>query len=203
MDPRSLHSAEHSDRPEAPAAQLVVMSGLSGAGKTSIARQLLSDPRFARALTATTRPPRGAEEDGVDYHFLSPLEFQAKADAGAFIEHAVVYKYRYGTPRKNVQGIIDSGRHCLLVVDVQGAASLRKLGIQALYVFVKAPSLDALEARLRGRDQDGEEEIRDRLESARAELLEEPHFDVAIVNDTVASAASELAGHLGIDLRSE
>lgn len=203
MDSQPLQPAADGDRPEAPAAQLVVMSGLSGAGKTSIARHLLTDPRFARALTATTRPPRGEEEDGVDYHFLDPLEFQAKADEGAFIEHAVVYKYRYGTPRKNVQDIIDSGRHCLLVVDVQGAASLRQLGIQALYVFVKAPSLEALEARLRGRDQDGEGEIRDRLEAARAELLEEPHFDVAIVNETVAAAANELAGHLGIDLRSE
>lgn len=182
-------------------ARLIVISGLSGAGKTTIAHRLLRDPRFARALTATTRAPRGRERDGVDYHFLTREAFRAGIERGDFLEHAVVYEDLYGTPRKNVQAILDSGRHCLLVVDVQGAASLRRLGIEATDVFVKAPSLEALEERLRGRGQDEESEIQARLEAARRELEEEPHFEVVLVNETVEAAAHKLALHLGIDLR--
>ncbi|MDJ0974931.1 MAG: guanylate kinase [Planctomycetota bacterium] len=180
--------------------RLIVMSGLSGAGKTTIAERLLRDARFARALTATTRGPRGAEQDGVDYHFLTKVAFQAGIERGDFLEHAVVYDRLYGTPRANVQKILDSGRHCVLVVDVQGAASLRALGIEATYVFVKAPSLEQLEARLRGRAQDDDDEIQARLEAVKRELAEEPHFDVVLVNETVEVAARELARHLGIDL---
>lgn len=186
--------------PGAPAARLIVMSGLSGAGKTSIAGRLCTDDRFARALTATTREPRGAEQDGVAYHFLTRDEFEAGLAAGDFLEHATVYDRLYGTPRDNVRKILQSGRHCILVVDVQGAASLRRLGVDALYVFVKAPSLAALESRLRGRQSDTDEEIQARLAAVQDELEAEPHFNVVLINDTVETASRTLAARLGIDL---
>ena len=180
------------------APRLVVISGLSGAGKTTLAQALLQDPRYKRALTATTRSPRGGEVDGVDYHFLSGQAFDVGIEEGAFLEWAVVYGgHRYGTPRKNVEAILDSGRHCLLVIDVQGAATLRTQGVDALFVFLKAPSLEELERRLRGRGEDDDEAIHARLEAARGELAAQDDFDLVLVNDKLDEAAQQLAVRLG------
>ena len=178
--------------------RLVVISGLSGAGKTTLARALLEDPRYARALTATTRGPRGGEVDGVDYHFLNAPAFDAGIAEGAFLEWAVVYgDHRYGTPRKNVEAILGSGRHCVLVIDVQGAATLREKGVAGLFVFVKAPSLAELERRLRNRGEDDDVAIAARLEAARAELAAQDEFDLVLVNDNLDEAARQLAVRLG------
>jgi guanylate kinase len=178
--------------------RLVVISGLSGAGKTTLAETLLRDPRYKRALTATTRAPRGGEVDGVDYHFLGEAAFDAGIEEGAFLEWAVVYGgHRYGTPRKNVEAILDSGRHCLLVIDVQGAATLRAAGVDALFVFLKAPSLEELERRLRSRGEDDDAAIRSRLSAARTELAAQDDFDLVLVNDKLDEAAQQLAVQLG------
>lgn len=183
---------------EVTAPRLVVISGLSGAGKTTLAQALLEDPRYKRALTATTRTPRGGEVDGVDYHFLAGVAFDVGIEEGAFLEWAVVYGgHRYGTPRKNVEAILDSGRHCLLVIDVQGAATLRAKGVDALFVFLKAPSLEELERRLRGRGEDDEAAIEARLEAAKAELAAQDDFDLILVNDKIDEAARLLAVQLG------
>ena len=131
----------------ADSARLIVISGPSGVGKTSVALTLLEDERFRRALTATTRAPRGEERDGVDYHFLSREAFEARRERGALLEWAAVYEDLYGTPRENVEAILASGRHCLLLLDVQGVESLQRDGVPALYVFVTAPSAEELERR--------------------------------------------------------
>lgn len=180
--------------------RLIVVSGPSGAGKTSLALRMLADRRFARALTATTRAPRGAERDGRDYQFLSEPAFQARLRGGRFLEHARVYGDLYGTPRDNVRAILDSKRHCLLVVDVQGVESLQAQGIEALYVFVKAPSAQELEARLRGRGDDSESSVRERLEAAHRELQREEDYELVLVNDDLESAARALARAVGLDL---
>jgi guanylate kinase len=180
--------------------RLIVISGPSGAGKTSVARRLLEDPRFARSVTATTRAPRGSERDGVDYEFLSPEAFERRVAEGGFLEHAHVYGARYGTPRKNVQAILESGRHCLLVVDVQGVESLQAEDTQALYVFVAAPSMDELEARLRGRGLDEEGAVETRLATAQEEMDKRDRFDLVLVNDEIDRAADALARHLGLEL---
>jgi len=182
--------------------QLIVMSGASGVGKTSIAERLLAHPAFARAVTATTRAPRGGEQDGVDYHFLDAEAFRSGIAVGRFLEHADVYGRLYGTPRANVEQILESGRNCVLLLDVQGVESLRADGVEALYVFVAPPSMEELERRLRSRADDTPEAIEARLRAAAHEMTKQDAFDRVLVNDEVERAARELAGWVGIDLQS-
>jgi guanylate kinase len=138
---------------------LVVVSGPSGVGKTTVAERLRKLPGYGQAVTATTRAPRGGEKDGVDYHFLTDAAFRAGIARGEFLEHAEVHGRLYGTPRASVQAVLDRGLTCLLVIDVQGAATLRASSVEALYVFVAPPSDAELERRLRGRATDSEEAI--------------------------------------------
>ncbi len=187
-----------------PPGRLVVMSGASGAGKTSVAYRLLEDARFERAVTATTRAPREGERDGVDYHFLDEATFRARWEAGGFLAPAEVYEHLYGTPRENVERIRASGRHCLLVIDVQGVEDLKAQAVEGFYVFVDAPSFEELERRLRGRGKDAADRIEARLAAARAELNKKDLFDRVLVNDDVERAARELAAWIGVeDLASE
>ena len=136
---------------------LVVLSGASGVGKTAIAARLLRLPDVARTVTATTRAARPGERDGVDYHFLTDAAFRARVARGEFLEHAQVHGHLYGTPRDAVQALVGRGLVCLLVIDVQGAATLRRNGVEGRFVFVAPPSEDELERRLRGRGTDSDE----------------------------------------------
>lgn len=183
--------------PASPYPFLLVVSGPSGAGKTSLARMLLErDARFARAVTATTRAPRGDERHGVHYHFLDPATFEAGVEGGAFLEHAEVYGHRYGTPRASVETVLAAGRLGLLVVDVQGVRNLRAVLADAPwpvhFVFVRTPDLATLEARLAARGEDDAATIARRLEEARVEEAEAPTFDLVVVNDDLESAFGRL-----------
>ena len=172
---------------------LVVLSGASGVGKSAIAGRLLRLPEFARTVTATTRAPRPGERDGVDYHFLTDAAFREKVAKGEFLEHAEVHGRLYGTPRDAVEAIVGQGLICLLVIDVQGAATLRRNKVKGRFVFVAPPSEEELERRLRGRGTDSQAAISQRLATARHEMAQSASYDAVVINDDLDRVVREIA----------
>jgi len=164
---------------------LLIVSGPAGSGKTTVCDRLLeASPGLERVVTATTRAPRGAEQDGIDYHFLEASDFENRALQGAFYEHALVHGNRYGTLKTVVEEKLKAGIHLLLNIDVQGAASFRKTaGADPLLhnhmktVFIMPPDMSELERRLRGRGTDAPEEVERRLKVARDEITQATHYD--------------------------
>jgi guanylate kinase len=171
-----------------------VVSGPSGVGKTTVCDLLLERAGFERVVTATTRAPRDGEQDGVDYLFLSDEEFLEWIEEERFIEWAHVHGRRYGSPHDQAVAILERGRHALLNIDVQGAASIHRGNVTK--VFLLPPSTEELERRLRGRGSDDPEEIARRLETARTELARQDEFDLRVVNDDAQRAAEEIADAL-------
>ena len=173
----------------------VVLSAPSGAGKTTIARALVEGREdIVFSVSATTRPARDDEVDGVDYHFLSDQEFSAKIDADEFVEWAEVHGHRYGTPRKALQDAQDLGRLLILDVDVQGAMQVRERVPDAVLIFVLPPAADALMERLRGRGSEGEDTLARRIENARGELEKASEFDYVVVNENLEQAIDDVRG---------
>ena len=178
-----------------PLAPLIVVSGPAGVGKTTVVEELLrrTDLPLRRAVTATTRMPRAGEADGVSYHFWTRENFQEAVAAGRMFEWEEVFGIDlYGTPRNEVEPHRREGRGVILVIDVKGAARVRQLCPDCLTVFIRAPSFEVLEARLRGRRDMSEDRIRRRLETARVELARAGEFDHVIVNDDLDRAVAEL-----------
>ncbi len=176
-------------------APLVVVSGPSGVGKTTVVEELLrlGNLPLRRAVTATTRQPRSGEVDGVSYHFWTPSHFRSSADDGRMLEWELVFDTDYyGTPRAEVDPYLAAGKGVVLVIDVKGAARIRKLCPDSLSVFIVPPSFEVLEDRLRGRKDVEEDRIRRRLETAREELSRVGEFNRVIVNDDLPRAVREL-----------
>ncbi len=174
--------------------KLIVLTAPSGAGKTTLTRRLIAAvPGLRFSVSATTRPPRGAERDGVDYHFLTEAEFERRVAAGDFVEHEEVYPGRfYGTLKAELERAEQGTAAVVLDVDVKGALHVRRLyGRRALTVFVRPPSLDALAERLRARGTDSDAAIATRLARAELELSHAPAFDHVVVNDDLERAAAE------------
>lgn len=175
--------------------QLLVISAPSGAGKTTLARRFVDVTPGARfSISATTRAPRGAERDGVDYHFLSPDAFAARVAAGDFAEWAEVHGRRYGTLRATVEEALRGGAVAVFDIDVQGGAQLldRWPG-EAVSVLVVPPSPQELERRLRGRSTESDEAIRLRLAAARTEVARAGlRYGYVIVNDRIDEALARL-----------
>ncbi|MFV0462327.1 MAG: guanylate kinase [Nostocoides sp.] len=175
-------------------ARLVVLAGPTAVGKGTISSYIRAHhPMVWLSVSATTRPPRPGEVDGVQYHFVTDDRFTELVDRGDMLEWAVVHgRYRYGTPRQPVLDTLATGRPAMLEIDLQGARQVRTSMPTALFVFLAPPSWEELVARLHGRGTETEEERDRRLRTARIELAAQPEFDVTIVNDDVRRAAEEL-----------
>ncbi len=173
---------------------LFVLAAPSGAGKTTLCKKLLTDfSQIRLSISSTTRKPRGAEQDGVDYFFISTEDFQRRIQEEQFAEWAKVHDNYYGTSKEVIQGAFAKGFSVLLDIDVQGAEQLRKnFPNECFRIFISPPSLEELESRLRKRGTDSEEVIQKRLKNAAAEMITGRSFDAVIVNDSLERAYSEL-----------
>jgi len=174
--------------------RLTVLAGPTAVGKGTVVRALRErEPDIWISVSATTRPPRPGEVDGVHYFFVTPERFDEMVTANELLEWAVVHGvHRYGTPRGPVEEHLRTGTPVLLEIDLQGARQVRETMPDALFVFLAPPSWDELVHRLVGRGTEGPEERKRRLVTAREELAAESEFDATIVNDTVEAAAAEL-----------
>jgi guanylate kinase len=149
-------------------------------------------PGLELSVSATTRQPRPGESDGIDYHFLTPAEFERRVGAGEFLEHATYSGNRYGTLREEVERRLAEGRPVVLEIEVQGARQVRESMPDAVAVFIAPPSPEALRARLVGRGTDSPEQVNARMRTAERELDAQPEFPHVVVNDRLEKATEEL-----------
>ena len=174
---------------------LVVLSGPSGVGKDAVLAELRKlDRSWYFAVTATTRPMRPGERDGVDYIFLDADTFDKMRERDEFLECAEVYGRWYGVPRSQARNALRSGRDVFLKIDVQGAATIRSMAPEALLIFLIPPTVEDLRDRLRGRMTESAEELERRLQTAETELGEIAQFDYRVVNNNggLAQAATDI-----------
>ncbi|MBJ7441389.1 MAG: guanylate kinase [Sphingopyxis sp.] len=173
---------------------LFALSSPSGAGKTTISKKMLaSDPDIALSISATTRPMRPGEQDGVDYHFVDVETFKQMAADGEFLEWAHVFGHRYGTPRARVDELLDAGKDVLFDIDWQGAQQLyQEAGPDVVRVFVLPPTMEELERRLRSRKTDSDEVIAARMARAANEISHWDGYDYVLINDDVDDCYGEV-----------
>ena len=178
----------------------VIVSGPSGVGKSTVCgRVRAAMPELGFSVSCTTRSPRPGEADGVHYHFLGEEEFARRVAAGDFLEHAQVFRHRYGTLKSEVIEQVKAGRDVFLDIDVQGAMQIKQaaaadpfLRSVTDFILIVPPSLAVLEARLRGRASDSEEQVALRLATARHELSFWREYDFLVVNDDLDKAVAEM-----------
>ncbi|MEQ8797764.1 MAG: guanylate kinase [Salinisphaeraceae bacterium] len=179
--------------------RLFVISAPSGAGKTSLTHAVIErlaghGREVCFSVSYTTRAPRAGETDGVDYHFVDEARFVAMIEAGAFLEHARVFDRRYGTGRAETERRLDAGLDVVLDIDWQGARQVRAASPDVTTIFIKPPSRDELERRLRNRALDDEATIARRMAEADEELAHAHEYDHHVTNDDFATAVEELTG---------
>ncbi len=170
-----------------------MVSAPSGAGKTSLLKELLGhDDLLHVSVSYTTRPMRPGEADGKDYHFVNHEEFLSKVEDGSFLEHARVFDNYYGTDRQEVCEQLDQGFDVILEIDWQGAQQIRSKMSDTVSIFILPPSEESLHHRLEGRGQDDEEVIAKRMSAAKAEISHYSEYDYLIINDDFTQALEEL-----------
>jgi len=175
--------------------KLLIFSAPSGSGKSTIINRLMKHPELNLhfSISATSRPPRGQEQHGVEYFFLSPDEFRQRIEAGEFLEYEEVYTDRYyGTLKSQVDNQLQEGENVVFDVDVHGGCRIKEhYGNRAMSIFIQPPSIDALRERLIGRATDAPEVIEQRIARAEYELSFAPKFDTVIINDDLEKAVEE------------
>lgn len=166
-----------------------VISAPAGTGKTTLVRLLCQEfpEHICESVSCTTRAKRINEQEGVDYYFLTPDQFDQKLKENAFIEHATVFDHRYGTLRAEITDKTKQGRHVILVIDTQGAMNIKE-HLQAVFIFIAPPSLEELERRLRLRQTETEQSLIKRLAWAKNEMLMASSYDYVVVNEDLETA---------------
>lgn len=175
--------------------KVIIFSAPSGSGKSTIINYLLEHSlNLSFSVSATNRPPRGTEKDGVEYYFLSPEEFRTKVANNDFLEYEEVYKDRfYGTLKSEADRLLNDGKHIVFDVDVVGGCHIKNYyGERALSIFIQAPSIDILRERLEARGTDSPEVIQERLDKATYELTFSSRFDKVVVNDDLNKTKTEV-----------
>ena len=173
--------------------KLFVISGSSGVGKGTVIKEFLNKhPEFRLSISCTTRGKREGEVHGVNYFFLNPNEFKECISNDEFLEWAEFSGNHYGTKKAFVQDCLNNGENLILEIDTKGALNVKKIMPEAELIFIAPPSVEELEARLRGRHTETEEAIKKRLASIKLEIENSKHFDYKVVNDTVENAVKEL-----------
>ena len=181
---------------------LLVLSSPSGGGKTTIARNLLQErDDLGYSVSATTRPRREGEQDGVDYHFVSREEFLRRVEAGEFLEWATYAGHLYGTLRSEIDRIFARGRSAVLDVEIEGARQIRASFPNSLHVFVLPPSAEVLVDRLAGRNTEAPAVVRERITRAADELAAVAEYDYAIFNEDLVHAVAQVAAILDAEAR--
>jgi guanylate kinase len=177
------------------AGKLIIFSAPSGCGKSTLINHLMTQGlNLYFSISATSRPPRGAEQHGVEYFFLTPEEFRTRIERGEFLEYEEVYKDRfYGTLKAQVEKQLSEGQNVILDVDVKGGCNIKEVyGHRALSLFIQPPSIEELRRRLTGRGTETPESIESRIARAEYELTFAPKFDRVIVNDDLETAKTEV-----------
>ena len=179
---------------------LLVLTGASGTGKSSVVGELLGLEAGLRfSVSHTTRPRREGEREGLDYHFVTPGEFEALRAGGEFVEHAVVHGHLYGTSHAELQAAVLRGAELLLDIDVQGARQIAAKYPEAVTVFILPPDYASLERRLRGRKTESAESLDRRLRTAASEVRHYTTFRYVVVNETINAAATEIRAILAAE----
>jgi len=173
--------------------KLIIISGPSGVGKSTITRQLVARTGAHLSISMTTRPPGPGEQDGREYYFVSTDEFRRRIEAGAFLEHAEVFGNLYGTPRDKIEEALNAGKTVILEIDVQGGRQVKAIYRQAVMVFILPPSTKVLEERIVGRKRESSEVIARRLDGANREIAAARQcYDKMVVNDDLERAIDEI-----------